>query len=99
MFKHERSINALVVGQQYLGDMLAGHQIGESRALGRVGGGYKGGRLQVKVADQIDIDDRIVRIIPGNQVFRDGVAGWHGRACPRIYRACSKVRHSRFCPH
>ena len=60
--------------------MVIGHRVGESREHGRLGIGRKGGRIEAKVSNQIDIEDRIAGDISGNRGFRCGVVG----RCKRI---------------
>ena len=64
---------ALFVSQEYLGGMVIGHRVGESRERGHLGMGRKGGRVEAKVSNRIYLEDRIAGIIPGNRGFRCGV--------------------------
>ena len=64
MFRHERRVNALFLGQKYLWGVVIGHRDGESRERGREGIGRRGGRVEAKVSDRINLEDRIAGIVP-----------------------------------
>ena len=55
-----------------------GHRIDESRERDRLGVGRRGVRVEAKVCDRIDLEDRIAGVLPGNRGFRCGVKVRHG---------------------
>ena len=63
----------LFLAQKYLWGVVVGHRIGESRERGRLGVGKRGVRVEAKVSDRVDLEDRIDGIIPRNRDFRCGV--------------------------
>ena len=78
LFRYERRVNALFLGQKYCWGVVVGHRIGESRERGRLGVGRRGARVEAEVSERIYPEDRIAGIIPGNRGFRCGVTARRG---------------------
>ena len=58
------------MGQNYLWDIVVGHQISENRERGRVGIGWSGGRIEAKVSDRINFEDGAASVMYGERAVR-----------------------------
>lgn len=72
MFGYEGRVPALLVGQQYLGDMVVGKRIDESRELNRSGSDREESWVEAKVSHWIKLENRGIGIVSRGQGFRYG---------------------------
>lgn len=87
-------MNALIVGQQYLRVTVVGYRVGERRELGRAGNGNaRSDRVEAKMGDRVDLEDRIFGLISYRRVARECPGGeFLGRALTFVPVGCVHTR-------